>query len=457
MGGSRWTTVRVRLTVLAVLLVGVGLLAGFTLVVLFVRHSLTANVENVAAQRARATVAQLAVGPLPENLPSSGEDQSVVQVVDQRGRVVAATAELRNLGPLTSLRPGSRGLTTTVHRVPFGEHLDYRVVGLATTVDGQPLTVYAGSPLDVVTDGVTATVTALAVTGPLLLLIVGITAWLLVGRSLRPVEAIRSQVAAISASELDRRVPEPAVQDELGRLAHTMNAMLTRLQQAYEEQQRFVSDASHELRSPLATMLAQLEIALAHPTDTEWATVAQGIHREGIRLDRLVDQLLALSTVDSDAAPAAAEVVDLDELVLEEVEAIRARRKVTVDLSSFSAARLTGRPDQLRRVLRNLLDNAERHAAQVVTVRLSIDERHADLVIADDGEGIAPADRERVFDRFVRLQPARERDSGGAGLGLAIVQDVVVGHGGKVWIAESEKGTEVHVRLPLDLPSNDAC
>lgn len=314
---------------------------------------------------------------------------------------------------------------------------------------GKPVTVYAASSLDPVRDGVAATTTALAVTGPLLLLVVGITSWLLVGRSLRPVEAIRSQVAAITASELDRRVPEPAIKDELGRLAQTMNAMLARLQHAHEEQRRFVSDASHELRSPLSTMLTQLEVGLAHPTDTDWVPLAQVVHREGIRLDLLVDQLLVLSSADGDAALPTAEVVDLDELVLLEVEAIRARHKVTVDLSSFSAARLVGRPDQLRRVVRNLLDNAERHAEAVVTVQLWTDAETAEFVVADDGAGVDGADRERVFDRFVRLQPARERDSGGAGLGLAIVRDVVTSHDGQVWIADAATGTEVHVRLPL--------
>lgn len=447
---ERLNTVRVRLTMLAVLIVGIGLLAGSTLVVLFVERSLTANVDKLATARARATVAQLSISRLPATLPRAGEDEAVVQVVDRRGRVLSASADIRGLGPLTSSWPEKGTLTTTVRRAPFGERHDYRVVGLTTTLDGAAVAVYAANPLDVVSDGVTATATALAVTGPLLLLIVGITSWLLVGRSLRPVEAIRTQVDAITASELDRRVPEPAVLDELGRLARTMNAMLSRLERSHEEQRRFVSDASHELRSPLATMLAQLEIGLAHPTETEWVAAAQAIHREGIRLDQLVDQLLVLSSADSDAAPPAPEVVDLDELVLVEAEAVRARHQVDVDLPSFSAARLMGRPDQLRRVVRNLLDNAERHAKRAVTVQLRSTGDSAELVVSDDGEGIAPADRDRVFRRFVRLQPARERDRGGAGLGLAIVRDVVAGHGGRVWIADSATGAEVHVLLPLE-------
>lgn len=437
---------------LAVLIVGLGLLAGSTIVVLMVQSSLNGNVDKLAAARARATVAQLSISRLPATLPAASEDEAVVQIVDRQGDVISATAELRGLGPLVSVWPEDGPLTATVRNAPFGERHDYRVIGLATTIDGEPVAVYAFNPLDVVSDGVAATVTALAVTGPVLLLVVGITAWLLVGRSLRPVEAMRSQVEAITASELGRRVPEPLVQDELSRLARTMNAMLARLQQSHDEQRRFVSDASHELRSPLATMLTQLEIGLAHSEDTDWVAVAQALHRAGIRLDQLVEQILVLSIAGSEAAPAPPEIVDLDELVLVEVEAIRARHKVDVDLSSFSAARLTGQPDQLRRVVRNLLDNAERHAKSEIAVQLHTDGGNAELVIADDGEGIAPADRDRVFARFARLQQARERDSGGAGLGLAIVQDVVAGHGGQVWIADSETGAEFHVRLPLGTP-----
>jgi signal transduction histidine kinase len=450
---GRWrgqlTTVRVRLTVLAVLIVGIGLAAGGTVVLVLVRHNLMANAANEAQQRARATAALFAVGRLPPMLPAAGEDRAVVQVVDRDGHVVAASAELRDRGPLLSRWPENGMLTVTLRRPPIGDGADYTVAGLVAEHAGQPVAVYAASSLEPVSEGVEATAFALAVAFPVLLVVVGGTSWLLIGRALRPVEAIRSQVAEITASELDRRVPEPRIQDELGRLARTMNAMLARLQQAHDRQRRFVSDASHELRSPLATILTQVEVGLAHPADTDWVRLAQDVHREGGRLDRLVDELLALSRADGDAAQDKIEPVDLDELVLLEIDAVRARGKVSVDLSPFSAVRLRGRPDQLRRLVRNLLDNAERHAERVVTVGLSSDARVAELVVADDGEGIPVAERERVFDRFFRLQPARDRDSGGAGLGLAIVRDVAAAYGGQVWVADARQGAELHVRLPL--------
>jgi len=453
MVASRWTgrltTIRVRLTVLAVVTVGIGLAAGGIIVLILVRHSLTVIAENDANQRARDTVTLLANGGSAQISPAAAKDGAAVQIVNRAGRVVAASEQLRGQGPLLSRWPDAGAQRATLRHPPFGDGADYLVVGLATTVSGEPMAVYAARSLDPVSEGVEATTSALALAVPALLVVVAGTSWLLVGRALRPVEAMRSQVATITASELDRRVPEPALQDELGRLAHTMNAMLTRLQDARDRQREFVGDAAHELRSPLAAILTQLEVGLAHPKDTDWVKLARDLHREGSRLDRLTDELLALARAEGDTPQPNLEWVDLDELVLIEVDAVRARAKVTVELSPFSAARLSGRPDELRGVVRNLLDNAERHAESAITVGLSCDGEVAELVVADDGDGIPPQYRERVFDRFFRLQAARDRDSGGSGLGLAIVRDVVEGYGGHVRIAPSASGAEFHVRIPL--------
>jgi signal transduction histidine kinase len=446
----RPATVRVRLTVLAALLVGLGLVAGGLVMLALVRHDLLGNVRDDALNRARATVELLGAGELPGTLPSSGENPAVVQVVDRGGRVLTASEDLRGKGPLLTRWP-ERGetMTATLRNAPIGEGGDYTVVGLAASRAGEPVAVYAASALEPVGEGVGATATALAVVVPVLLVVVAGTAWLLVGRTLRPVEAIRERVTEITASELDRRVPQPATEDEVGRLARTMNEMLARLQDAHDRQRRFVGDASHELRSPLAAIRTRIEVGLAHPTETDWVRLAQTVHREGARLEHLVDDLLVLSRTDGCASPEA-QLVDLDELVLLEVEAVRARGRVMVEVAPFSAARLSGRPDDLRRMVRNLLDNAERHARSGVVVGLSTEDGVAELVVADDGEGIPPDHAERVFERFFRLQPARDRDSGGAGLGLAIVRDVATAHGGQTWLACTVGGAEFHVRLPLD-------
>jgi signal transduction histidine kinase len=454
MAARRWrdrlATVRVRLTVLAVLVVGMGLIAGAIAVLVLVRHGLTVNAQNEAQQRARDTVTLLAGEEPPAVLPA------FVQIIDRDGRAVAAGTELRGGQRLLPRWPEQGRVTGTVSYPPNGDGADYAVVGLPTTLAGRPVAVYAAVSLDHVEEGVEATASALAVAVPLLLVIIAGTSWLLVGRALRSVESIRSQVAEITASELDRRVPEPAVQDELGRLACTMNAMLARLQNASDRQRQFVGDAAHELRSPLASIQARLEVGLAHADDTDWVALAREVHREGSRLNHLADELLVLSRTDGTGNGMRDGVVrvDLDEVVLLEIDAVRARGKVSVDLAPFSAARLRGRPEDLCRVVRNLLDNAERHAASALTVGLATDGPVAHLVVADDGDGISPTDRERVFDRFFRLQPARDRDSGGAGLGLAIVRDVVAAHGGRVWLADSPIGAEFHVQLPLAPPDH---
>lgn len=446
---DRLSTIRVRQTLVALLVVGVALLVGGGLVLGLVRRDLVANAERQARQRAEETAALLGLGPLPPELPAAGEDRVVVQVVDPQGRVLSASADLRGEGPLLAVRPGTDAVTGTVRRPPVGEGSDYRVVGMRAGADGSPV-VFAASSLEPAYEATRATAAGLAIAVPLLLVCVGVTSWRLVGRSLRPVEAIRAQVDRITPDQLDRRVAEPPTRDELGRLARTMNTMLDRIQRSHERQRRFVSDASHELRSPLAAIRTRVEIGLAHPDRTDWVALAREVHREGDRLDRLVGELLTLSSVSAPGdALAAVEVVDLDELVLDELEVLRARQEVTVDLAALSPVRLRGRPEQLRLVVRNLLDNAERHAAGRVAVGLSAGGTAAELVVSDDGEGLPAAERERVFDPFHRLQPARDRASGGAGLGLAIVRDAVTAHGGRVWFADSAGGAEVHVRLPI--------
>jgi signal transduction histidine kinase len=433
-------TIRVRLTALAVLIVACGLIAGSAIVLAMVEDNLLAGAENAARQRAVDTAALVAAGAV-----SSTVDSRLVQVVDRAGRVLAASPELRDRPPLLARWPDTGMLVDTATATPIGDAGDYMVVAVPTTLAGSPVAVYAASSLETVTDGVDATTSALLISVPVLLVIIGAASWFLVGRTLRPVELMRRQVAEITAADLDRRVPVPAADDELGRLASTMNEMLARVHGAHVRQQRFAGDAAHELRSPLAAILAQLEVGLAHPDNTDWVRLARMVHREGTRLDRLTDELLTLSTVDGQRPPS---VVDLDELVLSEVDAVRARGKVSVDLSALTAVRLTGHPDDLRRVIRNLLDNAERHARSLVGVALTADSDTAELIITDDGDGIPPADHDRVFDRFYRRQPARDRDTGGAGLGLAIARTIVEAHAGHIWVGPATSGAELHVRLP---------
>ena len=285
----------------------------------------------------------------------------------------------------------------------------------------------------------------LALMVPLLILVVGVTTWRLVGRTLEPVEAIRRQVAEISAAALDRRVPEPTTADEVQRLARTMNAMLDRLDAAARRQRTFTSDASHELRSPLATIRANLEVALAARAPVDWPRLAREWLAEQARLEALVADLLVLARLD-ERAPPLSSLVDLDELVLSEARAIQARARVRVDVTAVSGGRVRGDPVQLRRVVANLLDNAERHAATSVRCAVTTSDHTVELMVTDDGSGIPDADRHRVFDRFVRLDESRDHRAGGAGLGLAIVREVVTAHGGTVEVS----GATFAIHLPSD-------
>ncbi|MFJ8042786.1 sensor histidine kinase [Kitasatospora sp. NPDC096147] len=268
---------------------------------------------------------------------------------------------------------------------------------------------------------------------PMAALVVATTAWLTAGRALRPVEAIRRGLADLSTRSLDARVPVPPTGDELTALARTTNDVLDRLAGSADRQRRFIADASHELRSPIANLRASLEGPLAHPEGVDW----QGTVRDAVgdieRLQRLTDDLLLLTRLDGGGARPATAEVDLGGLVLDLAEEYRhlpraAGLRLTAEVTG--RARVPGSEVQLERLLRNLLDNACRHADRVVAVRVSVAEDAVRLEVADDGPGIPEADRERVFERFTRLDDARTRSVGGAGLGLAIAREIAAGHGG---------------------------
>jgi signal transduction histidine kinase len=295
----------------------------------------------------------------------------------------------------------------------------------------------------------TALVTALVLVGlPLLMLLVAVTTWVMVGRALAPVDAIRREVDEISAAQLHRRVPQPDAGDEIGRLAATMNRMLTRLEDARNSQRRFVSDASHELRSPITTIRQHAEVALAHPDRTTTAELAEVMLAEELGMQGLIEDLLLLARADEHAPPPRAPV-DLDDLVFEEAGRLRSTTPRRVDTSAVGAAQVHGDTNALGRVLRNLGENAARHATSRVDLALAERDGEVVLTVDDDGPGIPESERLRVLQRFVRLDEARSRDDGGSGLGLSIVDEVIRAHGGSVSISQSPLGgARVEVRLP---------
>jgi signal transduction histidine kinase len=449
-GLARLGTVRVRTTVAAVLVAGLAMAVGGLALVAVLRASLTRELRTAARLRGQDVADLLvadAAGPGP--LTVNEADELLIQVLDERGRVVVASPNVEGMAPLARLRPGQSAEVELPEAAPV--EADGRFLAVAVGADTAlgRRTVLVARSTEAVTETTAAVGGLLAVGLPLLLAVVAATTWVVVGRALAPVEAIRAEVDAISAAALHRRVEVPPADDEIGRLARTMNRMLARLEQAQARQRRLVSDASHELRSPVAAIRQHAEVALAHPDRTTAAELAATVLAEDLRLQRLAEDLLLLTRADEHTLALRRRPVDLDDLVFEEARRLRAATGLRVDTAAVSAGRVEGDAAGLRRVLRNLGDNAARHAAGRLAFSLAERDGLVLLGVEDDGPGIPEADRERVFERFVRLDDARARDDGGSGLGLAIVAELARAHGGTVTVAPSLLGgARVEVTLP---------
>ncbi|MFE3015964.1 sensor histidine kinase [Streptomyces sp. NPDC059256] len=326
-----------------------------------------------------------------------------------------------------------------------GDSAPYRFAAVeATNSSGTTVTVFGGVPRATEQEAVESVRDAMLIGLPALLVVVGAVTWLVTRRALRPVEDIRAEMAAITASEdLSRRVPEPDSRDEIARLARTTNETLAALEASVERQRRFVADASHELRSPIASLRTQLEVGEAHPDLLD----VPGAVADTVRLQQLAADLLLLARLDAGERPGRARL-DLGAMVREEASQ-RTHDRIAVTVDVVDGLDVMGSRSQLARVLGNLLDNAQRHADESVTATVRADGDRIVLAVADDGEGIPELERERIFERFVRLDDARTRDEGGAGLGLAIARDVAERHGGTLTVRQGPQGGALfEVSLP---------
>jgi signal transduction histidine kinase len=438
-------SIRVRTTTAAVLVVGVSLVIAAVAMVVLLKRSLRDHVQSSAHIRAEAIADELELGATQAVTAVGDEDEEFVQVVNAEGRVVLASPNVAGEDAIARLSPGE---ATSVEPVPF-ETGPFMVVASRSRGSEGPLTVMVGRSLEGVTEAAAAVTGLLSVAVPLLLVVVGAVTWRVVGRALAPVDAIRSEVEAISSRELYRRVPDPPGKDEIGRLARTMNRMLTRLEEGHVRQRRFVSDASHELRSPVATIRQHAEVALSHPERTSLGELGEVVLEENMRLQRIVEDLLMLTKIDEGTLQLRTAPVDLDDLMFEEAARLRTATNLRIDVGGVSAGRVSGDREKLERLLRNLTENAARHAR--TTIALSLRERDGEVVLTvdDDGGGVGKPHRWRIFDRFVRLEESRDRDSGGSGLGLAIVREIAVFHRGTVAVRDSNLGgARFEVRLP---------
>jgi signal transduction histidine kinase len=450
---------RARLTLAATAVLAVGLTAGGLMLVSIVRTSLLSALDQGALQTAREVADLVDVGHLADPVPVGGPTR-LVQVVDGAGRVRAASAGADRLVPL--LRPEE--LTGTGPRFvpedrtgPYGSPLRVVTVPAGTPADRQTVIVAVGA--GGVLDSLDVVRTAVIIGFPVLLAALAVLSWLVVGLALRPVEALRTGAAEITGAGTGRRLPVPAARDEIGRLALTLNDMIDRLEWARRRQRVFVADAAHELRSPLASLRTQLEVAqrrVARGGAPVTAAALADLVVDTERLSRLVDDLLLLARVDDTGAGvvrfAPLEVSELVRDVAGRYAGQRVPVTVTGGLNGTGGLRVAGDADQLRRVLGNLLDNAVRHASRRVEVGATAAGDEVVLVVTDDGPGIRAEDRERAFARFTRLDDARGQDEGGAGLGLAIVRELVRAHHGTVRLDDAGPGLRVEVRLPSAPP-----
>ncbi|TXC93621.1 HAMP domain-containing sensor histidine kinase [Streptomyces sp. ISID311] len=462
-------SVRARAAAGATVVVALALVAAGTAVLLVLRSHLQNQAGLQAEVKAREVAGRIATGTPYDKLDlPDGEDRPVV-VTGGDGRVLAVGEDVRAVdGKSVGKGAGGSGAGRSADdedseddgaRLKPGEidddvdfrdgsaDVDGKVAGYrfaaveAKDSRGAEVTVRAGSALAPEEDAVASVRDAMLIGLPLLLVVVAGVTWLVTRRALRPVEGIRGEMAAITAStDLSRRVPVPSSRDEIGRLARTTNETLAALELSVERQRRFVADASHELRSPIASLRTQLEVAVAHPEllDVPGAVV------DTVRLQRLAADLLLLARLDAGERPADARV-DLAAMVREETSQ-RVADRVPVQIGELAGGEVAGSRSQLARVLGNLLDNAQRHAAGAVRVAVAREGEDVALRVEDDGPGVPEGERERIFERFVRLDDARARDDGGAGLGLAIARDVAVRHGGSLAV---RTGSVFELRLPV--------
>ncbi len=461
-------TVRGRSAVLSGLVVLVVLAIGMVAILFFYRSALQSNLDTTLRQQATDRAELVRDGTDPTSLVSALRDESAVWIGRPDGTEIAAGGALiftgsplpddliaMPLDPGTSVARRFDAEVLEVHDSPpessAGTEQELEVeslpVGIAASSDGTVIVVSAAEA-EVVMSSLGPLARIFAIALPIAVLGAALLAWNTAGRALQPVEQIRRRSAEITGSNLSDRVPEPATDDEVGELAVTMNAMLDRLESHQRMRRRFTADASHELKSPIANLKVMLETADADQLD--WPSLRTRALGETDRLTELLDSLLFLSERDeATPRPRAKTLVNLDDLLFDEAELIASMGSVRVDISSVEPAAILGDRLDLQRLVRNLSDNAARHAETTVWFATSDDGDQTIVDIADDGPGIALNDRERVFDRFARLDDARDRASGGTGLGLAIARQVAREHGGDIEVFDRDGGgTLMRVALP---------
>ncbi|WP_063910191.1 HAMP domain-containing sensor histidine kinase [Herbidospora yilanensis] len=446
MGWWHRRSIRIRLAAVAGAVMALLCTAMAAFIVVMVRQTaidhrteqLFASAVNIGAQLRRQ------VPDLSERNPGQP-----VQVFDPHGTMVAATPTVADNPPMTRLHPDPDAYATTTTcdtRVfpggcmivlAYPVHREDGVWQLNVAAPALPW--YVGPQL----------IIPIAVTWILLPAAAAVGSYRIVGKTLQPVSAITATLAKITSSDLRHRVPVPKYHDELRDLAETANRTLDRTQSAVEKQLRFASDASHDLRSPLTAIQTRLEEAMMDPQEADWAQTGEALLDSVDRMQALIGDLLQVARLDAGVCRRR-EPIDLADLVTGELNHRQAKTEVCACLAP--GVTVEGSRIELARLLNNLLDNAERHATSTVTLTLTRNDDEAVLEVADDGEGIAPEQREAVFQRFTRLEASRTRDPGGTGLGLPIARQLAQSHGGALTVEDGDRGARFVLRLPASPP-----
>jgi signal transduction histidine kinase len=445
----RGLSLRARLLLVSVVALTIGLAAGGVLLVGVLNFALLRAVNAEALDTANAVAKLVDQDSLTDPIPANAGMQ--VQVVDARDRVQSVSAGADRLVPM--LYPDElHGLSDGKGMVIPGDRIGLagtaRVVVVSAGLPSKPVRVLVARSTADVAQGVRLLRSTLLVAFPLLVVMLAAVSWRVVGAALRPVEALRTGAEEITGGARPGRLPVPDSRDEIYRLAVTLNGMLHRLDAARARQRAFVADAAHELRSPLTNMRTELEVAQRLTDSTDWPALADDLLTDVHRLSRLVDDLLLLARADDAATRAAAaptEPVELGQLLAE----VAARYPAVAFHRPAVPLPTRGDRDALGRMVANVLDNATRHAESKVELTVAADGAYQKISVVDDGPGIPAADRERVFQRFTRLDDGRARDGGGSGLGLAIVRELVRRHGGTVTLSDAGPGLRVDLRLPV--------
>jgi signal transduction histidine kinase len=435
-------------------------IAGILLVVA-TRSALYRSVETTATARAADIATQLTTGTSFTRVPLVRGIS--VQIVTE-GTVVASTGDIEGQRPIIDVAgdTGASGIVVVPTldvaenqgETPSddGDEGPFLVAVTGAHSNGRPSTVLAAASLSAV-DNATRTLIPLITLGiPAITLLVALVVSRLTRRAFRPIDAMTRQADTISYSYLHRRITEPEPEDEIRRLAVVLNGMLDRLDTSAARQRQFTADASHELKSPVATLLTMAEVAESSPRGFTVEELAADVAGQSRRLAALVDDLLTLAQSDEHRLQLHQEWFDIAEVVIGEL-AVASTTPLDIDTSCLASGVVFGDRRRVGQVVRNLLDNATHHASTKIRVESLLAAGQVVLSIGDDGPGIPPADRERIFDRFVRLDKARSRQSGGTGLGLSVVRSIVDAHHGTIIVDRDHDlgGASITVMLPVGL------